>query len=130
VVPGLVLSLIGLSWGAVHPISRSLWSSPYVLLTVGFSLLTVAAINLLLVGRGSAIRATRPLETFGRNALAAYLIHVPTIILATATLRGLYAVLEPLFGARPAALVVVALVLGFVYLPIVAMRRRGIVWRL
>ena len=67
---GFVLLCLGFLWGLAFPISKKLWTSSFVLLTGGWSLLALGALvwNIDLKGRGGKLLA---LPTwFGSNALA------------------------------------------------------------
>jgi predicted acyltransferase len=69
---GAVLAALGLAWSPVFPIAKKLWTSSFVLLTVGIDLLVLAGLTALLEGR-SANPATRFFQVFGLNPLVIYL---------------------------------------------------------
>ncbi len=69
---GAVLVLAALAWGLVFPIGKKLWTSSFVLLTVGIDLLTLATLTALLEGRAPNL-ATRFFQVFGLNPLVIYL---------------------------------------------------------
>ena len=66
---------IGLSlwWNTVFPINKKLWTSSYVLCTVGIDL-AVLALIVYIVPQGPDRRWTYFFEVFGRNTLAIYLL--------------------------------------------------------
>lgn len=59
-------------WGLFFPINKKLWTSSYVLLTVGLGMLTLAACYWLLDVRGRRGGWTKPAVVFGTNAIVAY----------------------------------------------------------
>ena len=70
---GIILIVLALGWNTVLPVGKKLWTSSFVLLTVGIDLvvLTVLISLLDLAGRGRAV--ARFFEIFGRNPLIIYL---------------------------------------------------------
>jgi predicted acyltransferase len=71
-VVGLVLALAGLAWGFWFPIAKKLWTSSFVVFTVGTDLVVLAGLVALLEDRPPN-PATRFFQVFGRNPLAIYL---------------------------------------------------------
>jgi predicted acyltransferase len=73
VVAGAILALIGLIWGQVFPINKKIWTSSYVLLTVGLGLLILSTLVFVIefakVGRGITF-----FTIFGRNPLVLYIL--------------------------------------------------------
>ncbi|MGR4863341.1 acyltransferase family protein [Caulobacter sp. LARHSG274] len=69
---GLVLVAGGLAWGLVFPIAKKLWTSSFVVLTVGIDLLALAGLALALEGR-EPNPAARFFQVFGLNPLIIYL---------------------------------------------------------
>lgn len=75
VAGGAVLAAAGWFWGLYFPINKALWSSSYVLYTGGLALWLLAACYWLIEMKG--IKAWgRPLEIFGINAIAAYMLPI------------------------------------------------------
>lgn len=71
VVIGLVLVMIAYAWDLFFPINKKIWTSSYVVLTVGFSTLALAfLVYLIEVCRIN--RWTYFFEVFGRNPLILY----------------------------------------------------------
>lgn len=70
---GAVLVAVALWWGTVFPLSKKIWTSPFVLYTTGIDL---AVIGLLIyaVEMRQWKRGVRFFEIFGRNAIAIYLL--------------------------------------------------------
>lgn len=79
-VVGVMLSIAGLIWGQYFPIVKSLWTSSFVLLSTGLSMMLLAICQAL-------FNANNPLArffvVFGRNAILAYVVQfvLDTIIL-------------------------------------------------
>jgi predicted acyltransferase len=69
---GVVSVVAALVWSLAFPIAKKLWTSSFVLLTVGIDLLALSALTALLEGRASN-PATRFFQVFGLNPLVIYL---------------------------------------------------------
>lgn len=73
IIGGLALVTIGVIWNEAFPINKKLWTSSYVVLTVGLDLLILAillyVIEILKIERGVWF-----FEVFGRNPLALYVL--------------------------------------------------------
>ena len=72
---GIVAIVAGWLWGAVFPINKSLWTSSYVLLTSGFAVLFYGIFYWLAEVRQWRA-GLKAFEIFGRNAMAAFILHV------------------------------------------------------
>ncbi len=70
---GDALLLLGWGWSWVFPINKNLWSSSYVLWTAGLAMLVLAALMWAMDGLGK-VRWARPLEHYGANALAVFVL--------------------------------------------------------
>jgi predicted acyltransferase len=70
---GVVCILVSLLWNTVFPINKKLWTSSYVLCTVGIDL-GVLATMILIVPQEQQRRWTYFFEVFGRNTLVIYLL--------------------------------------------------------
>jgi predicted acyltransferase len=68
---GAGLVLLGLAWDSVLPVNKSLWTSSFVALSAGGSLLTLAFLYLL-VNVYSMSRWVKPFEIFGVNSIVLY----------------------------------------------------------
>jgi predicted acyltransferase len=77
---GVVLIFIALSWDLVFPINKKLWTSSFVLLTVGLDLV-VLAILIYVIEFVKSKRWTYFFEVFGKNTLFIYLLSEVGIIL-------------------------------------------------
>jgi len=70
-VAGIVLALVALLWDMVFPINKPIWTSSYVLYTVGIDLVVLAVLMLVIEVAGSK-SWTYFFEVFGRNPLFIY----------------------------------------------------------
>jgi predicted acyltransferase len=70
---GFGLLVICLLWDQVFPINKKLWTSPYVLLTVGLDLFLIAFL-MLVIEIWQKRNWTYPFEVFGRNPLILYVL--------------------------------------------------------
>ncbi len=68
---GALLLALGLGWGQSFPLNKNLWTSSFVLLSSGISLLLLAASHAL-VGRAGLRRWSLPLVVLGANPIVAY----------------------------------------------------------
>lgn len=75
ILGGLVMIVIGGLWSFVFPINKTLWTSSYVLWTAGWALLTFSFCYWMIEIKQWK-KWVKPLELFGLNALAAYILHV------------------------------------------------------
>ncbi|WP_269713769.1 acyltransferase family protein [Caulobacter sp. NIBR2454] len=106
---GAAMTLLGLAWGFAFPVIKDIWSSSYVLLSSGLTLLVLAALHVRLDGREIG-RGWNVATAFGMNAIAAYVLHyVTSAILAWDVMKLPYGWAEPLVGGPAAALVPVAI---------------------
>jgi predicted acyltransferase len=86
VVAGWMAILAGLVWSTWFPISKKLWTSSYVLFTTGAALQVLAVCYWLIDIQGWQGWAT-PAVIYGKNAIAAYVLHIfviRTLLLALA----------------------------------------------
>jgi predicted acyltransferase len=65
---GILLAALGLCWGLLFPINKSLWTSSFVLFTAGIGLLIFAILYWLIDVKGWKAWA-KPLEYYGANAI-------------------------------------------------------------
>ncbi len=72
VAAGLVCFVAGELWGRIFPINKKLWTSSYVLLTVGLAMLALAACYWLLDVKKLRGRWTVVPTVFGTNCIFAY----------------------------------------------------------
>ncbi|OOG77030.1 acyltransferase family protein [Algoriphagus sp. A40] len=94
-IGGLLLIAAAYAWNTVFPINKKLWTSSYVLLTVGWDLLVLAGLIFLIEIRNHK-NWTYFFEVFGKNTLALYVLAwvvvdiFALIPVGETTLRGLY----------------------------------------
>lgn len=77
---GSVLVLCALWWDLFFPINKKLWTSSYVLLTVGIDLL-ILPVLIFIIDMAGKKSWTYPFEVFGRNTLFIYLLSEVFVIL-------------------------------------------------
>jgi predicted acyltransferase len=102
---GVLLVITAFWWDLFFPINKKLWTSSYVLLTVGIDIL-VLPILIFVIDMAGRKSWTYPFEVFGRNALFIYLLsEVFVIILWTVNIgdqslyRWIYSsIFNPVFG--------------------------------
>jgi predicted acyltransferase len=81
---GAALTVLGLCWNLVFPINKNLWTSSFVVYTVGLDCLLLAGI-LYITDFLNMMRLARFFEVFGRNALFIYLLSEVVAILLRAS---------------------------------------------
>lgn len=94
IIWGVGLIVLCLIWDLVFPINKKIWTSPYVLLTVGLDLFLIAfLVQLIEVWQKRSW--TYPFEVFGRNPLILYVLSgvvitiFYTILIGDQTLKGI-----------------------------------------
>jgi predicted acyltransferase len=72
---GAALVAVGAVWGIWFPVNKNLWTSSFVAVTAGLSLVLLAGFHLIvdMVGLGRAGVLIRPFEVIGRNSILIYL---------------------------------------------------------
>src|SRR5262249_15464198 len=124
---GIVLIAAGELLSILVPINKQLWTTSFAVFMAGLAATGLACSIWLVDGRLSP-RWFRPLEIFGLNAIAAYLIsrllaNVPRVHIMG---KSLYAdVLARVASPPNASLLFAMVVLGAVYLAVRLMDRRG-----
>jgi predicted acyltransferase len=134
---GAVCVLLALWWNTVFPINKKLWTSSFVLCTVGIDL-SVLAIMIYLVPPAHAPRWTYFFEVFGRNTLVIYLLSEVgqaslqmTRMGQQSLYEGLYTVgFAPWAGDKPGSLLYAVVYMLACWTVAWAMDRRGIYIRL
>lgn len=128
-ITGALMIAIGLAWGAIFPIIKDIWSSSFVLVTCGITLLCLALLHAWVdrprdCGRRLSWPLLVPLA-FGVNAIAAYVLHM-----LTAGMIGWDLLLAPYHAARTAmpeelaSLTPILLYIGLIWLCMEWLRRR------
>lgn len=124
---GAALLAAGLAWSLAFPIIKDIWSSSFVLVTCGITLLALSGLHAWIdrPGRTLAWPWLVPLA-FGLNAIAAYVLHA-----LTGSLLGWDLFLAPWLWARPligdgwASLLPVLLYMAVIWAAMEWLRRRG-----
>ena len=117
---GVLMLAVGIAWSFVFPIIKDIWSSSFVLVTTGISLLLLVALASLFDGR--PMNKARQLAgiivlPFGVNAIAAYTIHeVGWSFLGWDVFQLPYKKLVPMIGPELASFAPVLLLLAVVWL--------------
>jgi predicted acyltransferase len=126
-VGGIVLIAAGALLSIWVPINKQLWTPSFAVFTSGLAAIALAFTIWLVEGRLLG-RLFRPLEIFGLNAIAAYLIsrlvaNVPRVHIMG---KSLYAdILAPVASPPNASLLFAIVVLSVVYIVVWLMSRRG-----
>jgi predicted acyltransferase len=99
-----MLTIAGLLWGQYFPIIKSLWTSSFVLLSTGLSMVVLAICQALLNANALPVWISRFFIAFGRNAILAYALQfvADTIVLipiVPATYRLMVSFIPPEFAS-------------------------------
>ncbi|MEO7541185.1 MAG: heparan-alpha-glucosaminide N-acetyltransferase domain-containing protein [Sphingomicrobium sp.] len=117
---GATMLVAGVLWGLVFPVIKDIWSSPFVLVTCGISILVLALLRWIFDGHsveGARKAAAIIILPFGVNAIAAYVLHdVAGSMLGWDVLQQPYQMTRAALGDRVAALIPVSLFLLFIWL--------------
>jgi predicted acyltransferase len=78
-IAGAAMLAAGIAWGFFFPVIKDIWSSSFVLVTCGISILTLALLHWI-YDRGQPLDGVRKIAAFivlpfGVNAIAAYVLH-------------------------------------------------------
>lgn len=123
---GIAGIALGLLWNLDFPIAKPIWTSSFVLLTAGITLVALALFHYLYDGRTTSPAKGRLLGSFGRNAITAYSLHLILIQLVMMTwIRAPIKALAPIIGSEWAALAPVLIFMAIIWLPIAILDRRG-----
>lgn len=137
VLGGAVCIVLALWWNTVFPINKKIWTSSFVLCTVGIDL-GVLALLICAVPHAQQRRSTYFFEVLGRNALVVYLLSevgqkvLDLVHIGQQSLFGwLYAVgFAPWAGDKPGALLYAVVYMLGCWTVAYAMDRKGIYIRL
>lgn len=124
---GAAMLAAGIAWSFAFPIVKDIWSSPFVLVTAGITVLTLAMLHQVVDGEGRApgIAATAMLA-FGANAIAAYTLHQITSGMVTWDLLLLpFHATRAAIGDPVASLFPVAIYLVLIWAAMEWLRRKG-----
>jgi predicted acyltransferase len=130
-VAGILAAIAGLLWGAVFPIVKDLWSSSFVLLSTGLAMVLLSLIQLAINARVLPRPVVDFFGAFGANAILAYCLHF--LCLGVLAVDWSVPVYNGLLSAMPGAVASLTMPLIFVFamwLPMIALYRRGIYLRL
>jgi predicted acyltransferase len=76
---GAAATAVGLAWGALFPVNKSLWTSSYALLMAGLAAVTLAAC-IAVIDVAGLRKWAAPFVWLGRNAIAAFLLSSLTAV--------------------------------------------------
>jgi predicted acyltransferase len=127
---GAGMLALGVAWGFVFPVIKDIWSSPFVLVTCGVTTLALAGLHAWLDRDAAPQGATRLFALFGTafgiNAIAAYVIHELTAgWVAWQILLVPFQAARGALGDGLAAFIPVLIYIGFIWLCVDYLRRRG-----
>ncbi len=132
-IPGVLLVGAALAWNPSFPINKKLWTSPFVLVTIGLDLLALALLIFWIDLKGWR-RWTRFFEVLGANTLVVYLVSelgVTLLYTFRTGNRSLYeaiywTVFQPVAGGYLGSLLFALAWLGVCWMVGFALDRRGI----
>lgn len=124
---GAAMIALGLVWGMAFPVIKDIWSSSFVLVTSGITILALAPLHHFLdrEGRRPGWPATAMLA-FGANAIAAYTLHQVTAgVVAWDVLLVPFNALRSVLGDPVASLIPVAIYMVLIWAAMEWLRRKG-----
>lgn len=127
IVAGAVMALLGGCWGFVFPVIKDIWSSSYVLLSSGLTMVALGGLHLLLDRDGVKPNfVSNFFLSFGMNAIAAYVYHELASIITTGEAWKLpYQLTAPYLGGPSAELIPVFMFVLVIWWPMDYLRRKG-----
>ena len=134
-VAGVVLVVLGQTWNLWFPINKKMWTSSYVLLTSGLGLILLALFYWLADIKRYRKGWTKPIEVFGKNAIAAYVLSealaalLYTIHVSSRTTLGGFVytrLFTPLASPLNASLLYAIAYVGFCWLAMAVLYRKKI----
>ena len=125
-VVGVMLSIAGLMWGYYFPIIKSLWTSSFVLLSTGLSMVVLAICQALLNANAMPVWMSRFFVVFGRNAILAYALQfvLDTIILIP-IVPAIYRLLLSLTSPPFASLCIAIPFMVLIWVPLAVLNRQN-----
>lgn len=123
---GAAMIGVGLAWGIVFPVIKDIWSSSFVLVTSGATIVALAALHHVLdrEGRQPGWLATVMLA-FGANAIAAYTLHqVTASVVVWDAMLVPFAALRTVLGDPIASLVPVLVYMALIWAAMEWLRRK------
>jgi predicted acyltransferase len=128
---GCILVAIGLLWAPYFPIVKNIWTSSFVLLSSGPTMILLSLLYWGFDARLARRWAIHPFVVFGSNPIVAYLLHIVMLgVLALVDIQPLYAVIAPDIGTSAAGLFPIPIVLALLSLPLEYLYRQKRVLRL
>ncbi len=128
---GVALLLLGALWAVFFPPVKSIWTSSYVLITTGATLLPWALCHWALDVKQRRIWGTEFFVAFGLNAIFAYILHeLASLMLAGDAMRWFDVVASRVLAPKAAALVPVIVFVMIVWLPVRYLYRRNWIVRI
>lgn len=122
---GLALLLLGALWVVFFPPVKSIWTSSYVVITTGATLLAWALCHWVLDVKSRRIWGTDFFVAFGLNAIFAYILHeLASLMLAGDGMRWFDVVASRVLAPKAAALLPVVVFVLIVWLPVRYLYRR------
>jgi predicted acyltransferase len=116
---GAAVTLAGLAWCLVYPPIKAIWTSSFVLISTGPTLLALGLFYWALDVRGTKIPGRAVLLAFGANAITAYVLHeVGSVALEASFFRKAYEAPAHLVSPEMAALLPVFIYTVMVWAPI------------
>lgn len=102
---GALMIVAGLAWGMQFPVVKALWSSSFVLLSTGITVVVLSVLYWALDLRGWMRGAMRPAADFGVNSIVAYCLHeLLAPLLGLSVFKLLYDDAAPALGKPTAAI--------------------------
>lgn len=117
VATGVFLATMGWFAADYIPMVKKLWTPSYVLFTTGLALVFTATTYGIVEIYQRVGKAGRALEAFGRNSIAAYLLHIMALAVLVA-LDGAYLSLAAFSSPSVASLPLIATAVVLTFLPI------------
>ena len=125
-VIGGVMIVTGLAWSWVFPIVKDIWSSPFVLVTAGITIVALAGLHAWLDRERRPAWPAAVFGAFGVNAIAAYTLHQVTSEMVTWDLFLVpFAATRTVIGDQMASLLPILLYMAFLWVCVDWLRRQS-----
>ena len=73
-IAGILLAVVGMTWGLVFPLNKKIWTSSYVLYTTGLAVLTIGVFIYLLEFKNKKGAWSSFFDVFGKNPLFIFVL--------------------------------------------------------
>jgi predicted acyltransferase len=125
-IAGVLMSIAGLIWGHYFPIIKSLWTSSFVLLSTGLSMVLLTICQALLNRDILPVSIARFFIVFGRNAILAYALQfvLDTIVLVP-IVPAIHRLLLSFTSATFASLCIAIAFMILIWVPLAALYRQN-----